>query len=151
MSRSAVWFTVAAVALLAAIAVLVLTRPLVPFDQPGTTWEWNAVTARDSVRLLDSGRYVKSAWCDICPPSRSRGKWREITAGYELSPDSGKSPVLLRRLKYGDCVVLEIDGFAQHRSPAMFYYRKGEAGECMDRFYEMLSKSGNADFLDHPD
>lgn len=138
MSRSAVWFTVAAVVLLAAVTVLVLTRPLDPVEEPGMTWRQNALTMGNNIRLLDSGRYVRTVWCDICPLETFYGKWREVPAGYELLPDSGKPPVLLRRFTHGNCVVLQRDSLTPGLSPLMFYYLKGDEVRCEAQVRELI-------------
>ena len=64
-----------------------------PFDLPGQTWDLSFIFGGDTLRLLDSGKYLHYHWCDICDPDDSEaGSWS--TSGYAVTlvPDSPATP-----------------------------------------------------------
>jgi len=129
MIRAASWFSMVVVLVLAVTTLLLLALPRDPFRQPGETWSFGFLNGY-SVRLLESGRYVDSNWCDICPEERSFGTWRLTSDGYELYPDSGKLPWRLRRVERGGCSRLA--GPPVRRGGEPVYFRR-EGDLCMER------------------
>jgi len=127
MFRVVSWFAIYTVVALALTAVLVLALPRDPFRQPGVSWSWGLLSGY-TVRLLDSGRYVDSNWCDICQEKQSFGTWRATANGYELSPDSGKPSWLLRRVERGGCARLEGPP-AKRGGPPVYFRREGDSCE----------------------
>jgi hypothetical protein len=134
MHRAGVWFVVAAVVVLAATAALVLARPVDPFSQPGTSWKQGFLSG-ETIRLLESGRYVSARRCDVCQEQRSSGTWRVVEDGYELIPDSGAQSVVLLRMLYLGCEILTPrDGSAYPGNPSQLYRRVDD--RCQDEMRE---------------
>lgn len=105
MSRITIWFSIAVVMVLAVALTLVLSRPIDPIHQPGVSWTRGFLMG-NTLRLLDSGRYVNVSWCDICVDERAYGRWTRVAGGYRLQPDSGRPPVVLNLMRYRGCTVL---------------------------------------------
>lgn len=128
MIRVASWFSMVAVLVPVLTTLFLLALPRDPFRQPGETWSFGLLSGY-SVRLLESGRYVDSNWCDICPEKRSFGTWRATANGYELSPDSGKPSWQLRRVERGGCARLEGPPVARGGRP-VYFSREGDRCEA---------------------
>jgi hypothetical protein len=63
-----------------------------PFDEPGQTWQIDFILAGDTLRLMDSGRYVSYHWCDICLPIEYKfGIWSKTKDVVTLTPDSSSN------------------------------------------------------------
>jgi len=127
MIRIASWLAVFTVVLVALATVWLAALPRDPFRQPGVSWSWGFLSGY-TVRLLDSGRYVDSNWCDICQEERSFGTWRATADGYELVPDSGKPRWQLLRIGQDGCARL-IGPPARRGGPVVYFRRDGDACE----------------------
>ena len=68
-----------------------------PLGQPGTTWV-RGILSGESLRLLDSGRYVRIPFCDVCRNTEisERGTWSSAAGRIRLQPDrSDQRPTVL--------------------------------------------------------
>jgi hypothetical protein len=76
-----------------------------PFDAPGQTWQIDFILAGDTLRLMDSGRYVSYHWCDICVPIEYKsGTWSKTRDVVTLTPDSvGEKRRRYREQTNGKC------------------------------------------------
>lgn len=122
MGRLTIWCSIAVVVVLAMALTLVLTRPIDPIHQPGVSWT-RGLLRGNTLRLLDSGRYVNVSWCDICEDERTYGRWSRVAGGYRLQPDSGRPPYVLQRLRYRGCTVLSKSPIAPGTSYMQVYTR----------------------------
>lgn len=98
--------------------------------KPGHDWKKNYLTGWEIIRLLDSGKYVARAKCDICPIETTSGDWSRIGNVIRLTPHNSAKG--LREL-----VEIETDGCQQlaprdaidqngRVSPRAAYLREGQ-------------------------
>lgn len=127
MIRIASWFAIFTTVVLSLATVWLASLPRDPFRQPGVSWSWGFLSGY-TVRLLDSGRYVDSNWCDICPEERSFGTWHATADGYELVPDSGKPRWHLLRVRQDGCE--RLIGPPVMRGGTPVYFRR-EGDDCV--------------------
>lgn len=92
----AITFSALALTLAVFIAAPVFVLQASPSMQPGQNWSMGLLAGGD-LRLLDSGRYVHRAWCDICPDVTTHGTWRRSGDWLLLQPASVERPE--RRLR----------------------------------------------------
>jgi len=74
--------------------------------QPGHDWKKNYLTGWEVIRLLDSGKYVARARCDICPIETTSGDWSRIGNVVRLTPHNSAEGVR-------ELVEIETDGCQQ--------------------------------------
>jgi len=96
-----------------------------PWRQPGETWSQGFLSG-ETIRVLDSGRYVKSSWCDICESEYSSGTWHRDSSRIVLVSSSGSQRVL-HRVSYGGCEYLVREGFVD--TPGIWDFRLRREGE----------------------
>jgi len=124
MIRVVSWFSMFAVLVLVVTTLLLIALPRDPFRQPGETWRFGFLSGY-SVRLLESGRYVDSNWCDVCLEERSFGTWRHTPEGYELFPDSGNPSWRLLRVEREGCSQLAGPPVRRGGEP-VYFSREGD-------------------------
>jgi hypothetical protein len=98
-----------------------------PWRQPGETWS-SGFLSDDTIRLLDSGEFLRASWCDICAPRYSSGTWRQSGARLVLQGDGGVE--VLHRVPFDGCDLLvpeELLGQPDAWLDVAAYQRKGDA------------------------
>lgn len=95
-----------------------------PLNQPGTTWS-RGMLSGESLRLLDSGRYVRIPFCDVCSNTEisERGAWSSNAGRIRLQPDrSDRRPTVLLAQDMCDTLV-EVEHVALG-NPSMAFVRE---------------------------
>lgn len=103
-----------------------------PFDEPGQTWRIDFILAGDTLRLLDSGKYVSYHWCDICLPTKYKfGTWSKTEDVVTLTSDaSSRTSRRYREQATGKCrYLVPLDSRIKTNSP-MDFAMQPEGQDC---------------------
>ena len=88
----AITFSAMTLILAVFVAAPVFVLHASPYMQPGQNWSMGLL-AGGNLRLLESGRYVHQAWCDICPNDMiTHGTWRRSGDWLRLQPSASERP-----------------------------------------------------------
>src|ERR1043165_8093567 len=60
------------------------------FAEPGQNWKNDTPHGWEVVRLLDTGKYVARAWCDVCPVRFVKGVWTRNGDVVVLRPNDSR-------------------------------------------------------------
>ena len=111
-----------------------------PFNEPGQTWRNDTLLTWESIRLLDSGKYVAREWCDVCPVQVTSGIWSKqdnVILLKQTEPD-GRIRELLEVESAGCRLLVHPKAIVQDGrvNPLMSYLREGEPCEFTSLGYE---------------
>jgi hypothetical protein len=81
-----------------------------PLHQPGTTYSTGFFGSGTNLRLLDSGKFIRQNYCDICGTIVLQGSWETDAGNVVLTPDArsahGFHHSVLRKADIRGCAFL---------------------------------------------
>jgi hypothetical protein len=112
--------------LLAAAAVALWHQPPIGGSADALETWVKGRGAGHEIKLLRSGRYESSAFCDICAASAKVGRWRRSGSELVLIPQQG-GPVTLSLVTFRGCRALVVKGAPAPRFPTEVFFPASES------------------------